>query len=176
MSNLLGGLPAQEPDRIIGLMHQFAADPRPQKIDLGVGVYRTEDGKTPIMRAVKEAERRLLDQQDTKGYVALSGDPAFRAAMADLVLGPDLPADLVAALATPGGTGAVRQGLELAVRANADATVWLSAPTWPNHWSIAEAMGLPVRVYRYYDSATGQLDRSGTMSPARAPSRSAIIP
>ncbi|WP_370541721.1 aromatic amino acid transaminase [Actibacterium sp. 188UL27-1] len=160
---MLAGLPAQEPDKIIRLMSMFAADDRPGKIDLGVGVYRTETGETPILKAVKTAEARLLDAQLTKGYTALSGDPAFHRAMADLVLGNSVPQGQIAALATPGGTGAVRQGLEMAIRANPDMTLWLSAPTWPNHPAIAAAMDVPVRTYRYYDPATGIADLSAML-------------
>ena len=158
MTALLGGLPAQEPDKIIRLMSMFAADKRPDKIDLGVGVYRTARGTTPVLAAVKAAERALLEEQQPKGYVALSGDPAFHAAMAELVLGNVVPPDQIAALATPGGTGAVRQGFEMAAHANPDLTLWLSAPTWPNHLAMAQAMSLPMRTYRYYDPSTGDID------------------
>lgn len=163
-ASLLAGLSPQEPDKILRLMAQFAADPRADKVDLGVGVYRDAAGHTPVMGAVAAAEAQLLQQQTTKTYVALEGDPAFHAAVRDLVLGDAVAADRVAALATPGGTGAVRHAFELAARANPDLTVWLPSPTWPNHTAIAAAMGLPMRTYRYYDADASGLDRTAMFS------------
>ncbi|MEE4120214.1 MAG: amino acid aminotransferase [Paracoccaceae bacterium] len=152
---------APEPDAILRLMHAFADDPRPEKIDLGVGVYRTEAGETPVMRAVKAAERRLWEEERSKGYVALAGDPAFLDAMRGLTLGDAVEGAHVAAAATPGGTGAVRQALELVRMTTPGATVWVSAPTWPNHLSILTAIGQPFRAYRYLDAESGGLDREG---------------
>ncbi|SFD02391.1 aromatic amino acid transaminase [Tropicimonas isoalkanivorans] len=152
---------APAPDPILRVMQEFAEDPRPDKVDLGVGVYRTADGRTPVMRAVKAAERRVLETQQTKGYVALAGDPAFHAALGGLVLGQAVAPDRLAALATPGGTGAVRQAFELIRTAKPDATVWTSAPTWPNHGAILDTLGMPRRSYRYYSPDTSELDRDG---------------
>ena len=103
----------QPADKILSLMAAFRADPREGKIDLGVGVYKDADGRTPVMRAVREAERRIWDEETTKTYTALAGDPAFSDAMVAMVLGDAVPRARVAAVATPGGTGAVRQGFEL---------------------------------------------------------------
>ena len=157
-------LKAPAPDKIIQLMALYAADTREGKVDLGVGVYRTADGRTPVMAAVKEAEARILAEQQTKSYVALSGDPAFHDAMRQLILAQTVSADRVAALATPGGTGAIRQVLELTKGINPDATIWLSNPTWPNHPSIVDYLGLKRSEYRYYDPQTGGLDRDGMMA------------
>jgi aromatic-amino-acid transaminase len=158
-------LAAPQPDKILRIMQEFADDPRPGKIDLGVGVYRTAEGTTPVMRAVREAERRVWETEQTKSYVALAGAPAFRAALADLVLGPALAGgDRLAAAATPGGTGAVRQALELVRRARPEATVWVSDPSWPNHTAILDTMGMRWRPYRYHDAATGGLDRDGMLA------------
>lgn len=161
MSPLLPRLPAQEPDKIIGLMGLYAADPRAEKVDLGVGVYRDATGRTPVMGAIKAAEARILEQQDSKGYLPMAGDPGFHRALGGLVLGAEAPWDRIAALGTPGGTGALRQALELAVRANPGLTVWMPDATWPNHPGIALAMGLPMRTYRYHDAAANGLDRAG---------------
>ncbi len=150
-----------EPDKILRLMAMFAADPRPGKVDLGVGVYRSPEGRTPVMTAVKAAERRIWEAQETKGYVGLSGDPAFLEAMRALILGDAAPPSRVAACATPGGTGAVRQVLEMTRRLTPDATVWLSDPTWPNHPAIVDHLEQPRRTYRYYDAETGGIDREG---------------
>src|SRR5918997_6461956 len=110
---MLDQLKDQPADKILSLMAAFRADPRDGKIDLGVGVYKDPEGCTPVMRAVREAEKRIWEQETTKTYTALAGDPAFSDAMVALVLGDAVPRTRVAAVATPGGTGAVRQGFEL---------------------------------------------------------------
>ena len=106
-------LQAQPADKILALMQMFRDDPRDTKIDLGVGVYKDADGRTPVMRSIKAAERRLVEEQDSKSYTGLAGDPAFADAMIDLVLGDSVARDTIAAVATPGGTGACRQAFEL---------------------------------------------------------------
>jgi len=147
-------LKPQPADKIIALMGQFRADPRPSKIDLGVGVYKDATGHTPVMRAVREAGRRLLESETTKTYTALAGEPAFHAAMAGLILGPGHDAGRLAAVATVGGTGAIRQALELLRRARPGFRVWLSDPTWPNHNAILAEMGIETLPYRYFDAET----------------------
>ena len=151
---MLGNLKPQAADKILALMGQFKADERAGKIDLGVGVYKDAGGLTPVMRAVKSAEQLLWQAETTKTYVALAGDPAFGAAMAGLILGPGYPGERLAAAATVGGTGAIRQALELIRLANPDATVWLSDPTWPNHPSIISYLGMKQATYRYFDPET----------------------
>ena len=152
------------PDKIIALMAQFRADPRTDKIDLGLGVYKDAAGRTPVMRAVKAAEARLLEQQETKAYVALTGDPDFVAGMADLALGPAVPAERLAGVQAPGGTGALHKLFELMKRASPGATVWMSDPTWPNHPAILAHLGIPARSYRYFDEATCGVDFAAMMA------------
>jgi aspartate aminotransferase len=152
------------PDKIIELMHIFKADPREDKVDLGVGVYKDASGRTPVMPAVKAAEARLLAEQDTKAYVGLLGDLGFVQAMAELALGEAVPAERLAGAQTPGGTGAIRQLFELVQRANPGATVWHSDPTWPNHPAILGHLGMPVRTYRYFDAGTRGVDFAGMMA------------
>ena len=164
---MLEALTPQPQDAILALMSAFREDPREAKIDLGVGVYRDAGGNTPIMRAVKAAERRIWEAQDTKVYTGLAGDPAFAAALRDLVLG-EAAADRVAVIATPGGTGAVHKGLELARMASPDLTVHLPDPTWPNHAAILRHLGIPVRTYRYFDAATGGVDVEGMLEDLAA--------
>ncbi|MGX9356335.1 amino acid aminotransferase [Roseobacteraceae bacterium S113] len=147
-------LQSQPADKILALMKAFREDPRPEKIDLGVGVYKDAEGRTPIMRAVKKAEQMLWDAQETKSYVGLVGDPAFADAMIDLILGDAVAREKVAAAATPGGTGAVRQCFEMAKMANPGLRVFVSDPTWPNHLSILKFMGIETHPYRYFDSET----------------------
>ena len=161
---MLENLIAQPADKILALMAAYRADPRDDKVDLGVGVYKDASGNTPIMRAVKEAERRILADQSSKAYTGLAGDPAFSAAMRDLVLGDSVAADRVAAVATPGGTGAIRQALELIKMAAPDATVWLSNPTWPNHPSIIKYLGMKMAEYTYFDSETRGVDFAGMLA------------
>jgi len=151
-------------DKIIALGQAFREDPRETKIDLGVGVYKNAQGVTPVMRAVKTAEKRLWEEETTKAYTALAGDPAFTGAMAGLVLGDAVSRDNVATLATPGGTGAVRQAFDLVRMANPDARVFVSDPTWPNHLSILAYLGMEVVNYRYFDSTTCAVDFDGMMA------------
>ncbi len=164
---MLENLTAQPADKILALMAAYKADPRHDKVDLGVGVYKDASGNTPVMRAVKEAERRILADQSTKAYTGLAGDPAFGAAMRDLVLGDTVPAERVAAVATPGGTGAIRQALELIRMAAPGATVWLSNPTWPNHPSIIKYLGMKMAEYTYFDSVTRDVDFDGMLTDLR---------
>ncbi|MGC9369489.1 MAG: aromatic amino acid transaminase [Paracoccaceae bacterium] len=155
---MLAPLPQQPEDQILKLMRLYAEDPRPGKIDLGVGVYRNAQGKTPVMRAVKAAERQLWEDQQTKGYTGLAGDPGFHDAMAGLVLGNGLDRARVAAAASVGGTGALHTAAELIRAATPQARIWLPDPTWPNHAPIIDHVGLARRGYRYFDAATGASD------------------
>ncbi|ABG30603.1 aspartate/tyrosine/aromatic aminotransferase [Roseobacter denitrificans] len=157
-------LKARPADGILALMQMFKDDPRDNKIDLGVGVYKDATGLTPIMRAVKAAEHTLWETQDSKVYTGLAGDPAFSDAMVALVLGSAVPRDAVASVATPGGTGAVRQAFELIRMARPDARVFVSDPTWPNHVSILNYLGMEVVRYRYFDSETRGVDFDGMMA------------
>jgi aromatic-amino-acid transaminase len=161
---MLENLTAQPADKILALVAKFKADPRTDKVDLGVGVYKDATGNTPVMRAVKKAERRILEDQSTKAYTGLAGDPAFGAVMKDLVLGDSVPDARVAAIATPGGTGAIRQALELIRIAAPKATVWLSNPTWPNHPSIIKYLGMKMAEYRYFDNDTRGVDFDGMIA------------
>ncbi|MEJ6396896.1 amino acid aminotransferase [Yoonia sp. 208BN28-4] len=161
---MLENLTAQPADKILALMAAYRADPRDTKVDLGVGVYKDASGNTPVMRAVKEAERRIVADQSTKAYTGLAGDPAFGDAMIDLLLGDTIARDRIAAVATPGGTGAIRQALELIKMAAPDATVWLSDPTWPNHPSIIKYLGMASKTYRYFDTDTRNVDFDAMMA------------
>ena len=158
---MFDALKPQVQDKILTLMQMYRDDPRKDKIDLGVGVYKDATGLTPVMRAVKAAERRLWEVETTKTYTGLAGDPAFNAAMVRLILGADVPA---AAVATPGGTGAIRQGFELIRMAAPEAVVWLSNPTWPNHPSILNYLEMKTAEYRYFDAASGGLDVPGMLA------------
>jgi aspartate aminotransferase len=156
-------LKEQPADKILALMQKYKEDPRESKIDLGVGVYKNAEGLTPVMRAVKTAEQQLWERETTKSYVGLVGDPQFSDVMVDLVLSDSVARGNVAAAATPGGTGAVRQAFELLKMANPDVRVFVSDPTWPNHLSILKYLDLPVVPYRYFNSETRGVDFAGMM-------------
>lgn len=157
-------LKAQPQDKILQLIAMFRDDPRSTKIDLGVGVYKDATGLTPVMRAVKAAEKKLWETETTKTYTGLAGEPAYNAALSGMILGDAVPTDRIASIATPGGTGAIRQALELIRLATPDATVWISNPTWPNHPSIIKFLGMSMAEYRYFDAATRGVDFVGLMA------------
>ena len=141
----------------------YRDDPRSTKIDLGVGVYKDATGLTPVMRAVKAAEKKLWETETTKTYTGLAGEPAYNAALSSMILGTAVATDRIASIATPGGTGAIRQALELIRLATPEATVWISNPTWPNHPSIIKFLGMKMDEYRYFDAATRGVDFAGLM-------------
>ena len=157
-------LKPQPEDKIIKLIGMYAADPRDQKLDLGVGVYKDAEGNTPVMKAVKKAEARLLETQETKKYVGLLGNLDFVDAMRELVLGDSVDAARVTGAQEPGGTGAIRQIFELIQMAEPEATVWISNPSWPNHEAILNHLGMKVGKYRYFDEATCGVDFDGMMA------------
>ncbi|RUV91369.1 aspartate/tyrosine/aromatic aminotransferase [Mesorhizobium sp. M1A.F.Ca.IN.022.07.1.1] len=142
-------------DKILALIGLYHADTRPGKVDLGVGVYKDRNGRTPVMRAVREAEKRLLAGQDTKTYLGLAGDIGFNAAMIRLAFGDNADHSRIRAAQAPGGSGALRLVAELLQRTRPGATVWLSDPTWPNHQPVMRAAGLQVRDYPYFDAVSG---------------------
>ena len=155
---MLEALNPQPQDKILQLIALYREDKRTTKIDLGVGVYKDPTGLTPVMRAVKAAEKKLWEVETTKTYTGLAGEPAYNAALVKMILGET---DRAASVATPGGTGAIRQALELVKLATPGATVWLSAPTWPNHPSIIKFLGMKMAEYRYFDATTCGVDFAG---------------
>jgi len=160
---MLENLTQQPPDKILALGAIFRADERTDKIDLGIGVYKDANGYTPIMRAVKKAEQMLWNTETSKSYTALIGDGAFHKAMADLVLGDSVSPDRMAFAHAPGGTGAIRQILELIKVASPEATVWMSNPTWPNHPAMVKGVGIPMQTYTYLDPETRTVDFDGML-------------
>tara|TARA_R100001244_G_scaffold44516_3_gene40407 strand:+ start:8151 stop:9344 length:1194 start_codon:yes stop_codon:yes gene_type:complete len=138
-------------DPILGLMDAFRADRNPAKLDLGVGVYKDAQGLTPIPRAVKLAEQRLVESETTKSYIGGHGDPLFGSLLSQLILGADSPllAERAGATQTPGGTGALRLCADFIAHCLPGRGIWLSDPTWPIHESIFAAAGLRVGHYPY---------------------------
>jgi len=152
---LFQNLTPRPPDPLLELIKLFAEDPRPEKIDLGIGVYRDEAGCTPVFKAVKEAEAALQQTQTTKSYVGPEGDRRFVALLRDLAFGKELSERLggrMIGLQTPGGTGALRLAADVAVKAHARRVI-LGLPAWTNHAPIFNAAGLSIHTYDYFDAA-----------------------
>ena len=147
----LADLPPVESDALLALIALCNADPRPEKIDVGVGVFRGGAGNTPILRVMKAAEQRLVDTQETKAYLGVSGDERFTDLLRPIVLGHHANDEQIGGLQTPGGCGALRLGFELIARANPAAKVFLGTPSWPNHAPIVRGVSLDVVEYPYYD-------------------------
>lgn len=162
-------------DKILALIGLYRADTRPGKVDLGVGVYKDRDGRTPVMRAVREAEKRLLASQDTKTYLGLAGDTGFNTAMIKLAFGETADLSRVRAAQAPGGSGALRLVAELLQRSRPGATVWLSDPTWPNHLPVMRAAGLQVREYPYFDAASGAVRFDDMLAALRAANSGDVV-
>ena len=153
-------------DAILGLIQAFKDDPNPDKVDLGVGVYRDEDGSTPIMRAVKAAEQRLVDTEATKAYIGSHGDPDYGRHVLETVLGTDsavLADNRASATQSPGGTGALRLAADFIAAQLPGKSIWLSNPTWPNHKGVFGAAGLDMQFYPYVD-ADNRLDFDGMLA------------
>ena len=149
------------PDPILGLNAAFKADNNPKKVDLGIGVYKDEKGNTPVMRAVKEAEKLILNSQLTKAYVGPKGALAYNEAVAELILGATLKAGLGGrriTMQTPGGCGGLRIAAEFIARASSGATIWVSDPTWANHKPLIGSSGLKFKSYPYYNYETHSVD------------------
>lgn len=149
MFQSLQPLPA---DAILGLIAEHREDPRSQKIDLGVGVYRNAEGETPVLDAVKQAEQRVLDAQVTKAYLGTAGDPGFNTAMQALTFGASDTAERVRTLQAPGGSGSLRVAASLILRARPDAALWVGDPTWANHVPLLGGAGLTLKTHPYYDT------------------------
>ncbi len=148
-------------DPILGLTETFKADPNPDKINLSVGVYKDANGQTPVLKSVKEAERRVLEQEDSKGYLPMTGEPAYCARVQEIMFGEDheIIAEKRAVTAQcPGGTGALRIVGDYLHVLHPSASLWLSDPTWANHGTIFGAAGLNCEKYSYRDPKTNGLD------------------
>jgi aspartate aminotransferase len=147
-------------DSILGLMAAFRADTDPHKVDLGVGVYRNDQGDTPVLQAVRKAEQAVLARQTTKSYVAAAGNPGFNQAMERLVFGAEHPAltsGRIRTIESTGGCGALRLGAELIRAASPDSVVHVSTPTWANHIPLLSGCGMKLERYPYFDPTTGGL-------------------
>ena len=160
---MLEQLQQQPPDKILALMQTFKEDPRANKLDLGIGVYKNENGQTPIINAVKKAEKILWEQETTKSYTKLTGDSDFQTVMKELIFSDCVSEDIISTAHTPGGTGAIRQAFELIRLASPNSKIWISNPTWPNHISILKFLNIPYSEYVYFDKETCELNFDGMM-------------
>jgi len=164
---MFNALSARPPDAIMALMEMCKADTNPNKIDLGVGVYKTADGATPIMRAVKSAEQLWWKEEETKTYVSTTGNADFRRDLLSVILGDDLIQTYdgrIASSQAAGGSGALRMAAEILYGVNPDATVWVSTPTWANHIPLISSAGFKIEKYPYYNRKTLGVDFDDMLS------------
>ena len=163
----LSDLPDVQSDSLLALIGLANADPRAEKIDVGVGVFRDGAGRTPILKVIKEAERRLLETQSTKAYLGSAGDRRFAELIRTILLGEHANDERIAGVQTPGGCGALRLGFELIAAANPQARVFVGTPTWPNHPPIIRSVGLEMVEYTHYDPAESKIRFDEVMSALR---------
>ncbi|PKP72601.1 MAG: aromatic amino acid aminotransferase [Alphaproteobacteria bacterium HGW-Alphaproteobacteria-6] len=164
-SPLFTGLTDQAADGLLALMLAYRADDRPGKLDLGIGVYRDDSGTTPVMAAVKAAERILVDTQPTKVYLGVDGDTGYVQRLAAIPLGAERVRDeRLIGMQTPGGTGALRLAAELVAANTAPRRVWIGTPTWPNHVPIFRAAGVAIAEHPFYDPLSQSLDLDGMIA------------
>jgi aromatic-amino-acid transaminase len=155
---LFDRLQEQKSDSLLQLIALCEADPRPDKIDVGVGVYRDSVGNTPILRAVKKAERLLWERQQTKAYLGSQGDARFTELIRPIVFGEAAAGDdRIVGLQTPGGCGALRLGADLVTKANPGSRIFVGQPTWPNHGPLIECAGVEMVPHPYYDPASRRI-------------------
>ena len=163
-------------DAILGLIAEHRDDSRPEKIDLGVGVYRNAAGVTPVLDVVKTAERQLLETQDSKAYIGTAGAPSFNTAMQALTFGSSAPVERLMTIQTPGGSGSLRVAAGLMQRARPDATVWVSDPTWANHVPLLAGAGLNLKPYPYYDAQNHSIKVDAMLAALReAPAGDVVL-
>ena len=165
-------------DPILGLNEQFAADPRTDKVNLGVGVYTDEDGKLPLLACVQQAEQALLETRQPRGYLPIDGIAAYDQAVRELVFGTDsepLASQRVATVQAVGGTGALRIGADFLKRLTPDAGVLISDPSWENHRALFTQAGFAVSSYRYYSSSAPGLDFDGMLADLQAAPANTIV-
>ncbi|GAA4430326.1 amino acid aminotransferase [Bremerella cremea] len=166
------------PDSILGLNEAFRNDPNPEKINLSVGVYKDEKGVTPVLKCVKEAEKRLLENENTKSYLPIDGRPGYTKAVRELLFGADhevLTSNRAVTVQSPGGTGALRVAGDFLADSFPGRALWLSQPTWPNHPNIFTAAGVPLKTYPYFDKATNGLAFDAMMDALKGASKGDIV-
>ena len=156
--NLFDEIPAAKAPKILQLLQDFSVDPRINKMDLGIGVYKDETGITPVLKSVKKAEVILVEQQKTKAYIGLAGDLVFCDLASRLVIGEEIDRKRINAIQTPGGSTALRVLYDLVFDISPNSTIWLPSPTWDNHPPTIKAAGFRSDYYRYFNPKTQNID------------------
>ncbi|HET9960136.1 MAG TPA: amino acid aminotransferase [Polyangiaceae bacterium] len=178
-SSIFSQIPLAPADPILGLTEAFQADTNPKKVNLGVGVYQDAQGKVPVLRVVREAERRWYEKEESKTYLPIDGVPAYNKAVAGLLFGNDSPliaAGRVVTAQALGGTGALKLGADFLRRFLPEAELWLSRPSWENHRAVFESAGFKVNEYPYYDPKTNGLDFAAMRASLnQLPARSVVL-
>jgi aspartate/tyrosine/aromatic aminotransferase len=170
ISHRFGSLSTAPPDAILGLTEAFSADPNPNKMNLSVGVYKDATGQTPILKCVKLAEQRLLEEEATKGYLPISGLPEYCNQVRDLIFGDSIDASRVAVMQTPGGTGALRVAAGFLASQLGPIRLWTPNPTWANHAPVFASEGVPMETYRYLAADRTSFDFEGMLEDLRTKS------
>ena len=178
MSSLFATVEMAPRDPILGLNEQFATDPNPAKVNLGVGVYYDENGKLPLLKCVQEAEKLMMEAPKARGYLPIDGIADYDKAVQSLVFGADsavLKAGRVATVQALGGTGGLKLGADFLKRLKPDATVLISDPSWENHRALFESAGFPVKTYPYYDAARRDIDFDAMLAGLKAAAAGSIV-
>lgn len=165
-------------DPILGITEKYNADSRPQKVNLGVGVYQDDSGKLPLMRCVEVAEQRLAERPKPRGYLPIDGLGSYDTDVKELVFGagsPLLAADRVVTVQALGGTGALKLGADFLRRVNPEARVLISTPSWENHYALFTRAGFEVGYYRYYDAEARGVDFAGMLADLNAAEAGTIV-
>jgi len=172
---LFESLQAMPADAILGLIAEHRDDPRPNKIDLGVGVYRNAAGETPVLNTVKKAEHRLVGTQTSKAYIGTAGDATFNAAMQAMTFADAVPDDRLVTIQTPGGSGSLRVAAGMILRAKENTTTWASEPTWANHEPLLGGAGLQLKSYPYYDTSHHVIHIDAMLDALRAAPKGDVV-
>ena len=178
MSSLFDAVEMAPRDPILGLNEQFAADPNPNKVNLGVGVYYDENGKLPLLGCIRAAEEAMAKALQARGYLPIDGIAAYDTATQELVFGADSPArreGRVATVQAVGGTGALKIGADLLQRMRPDACVLISNPSWENHRALFEGAGFEVETYPYYDATKQGVDFAAMLAALSAAPAGTIV-
>jgi aspartate aminotransferase len=165
---LFESLQSMPADAILGLIAEHSDDPRAEKIDLGVGVYRNAAGITPVLNSVKKAERRLVDTQESKAYIGTAGDATFNAAVQELTFADSVADERLVTIQAPGGSGSLRVAAGILLRARENVSVWLGEPTWANHVPLLGGAGLDLKSFSYYDTKRHVIEFDAMLDELRA--------
>lgn len=175
VTRMFSQLPEPQQDPILSLSIAYRNDNRPDKVDLGIGVYRNSRGDTPIMQAVEIAQKQLADSQVTKAYVGLAGNEEFNQSMLTLLLGNSAAIERASVIQTPGASGGLRMLADLIYSTQPNATVWVSNPSYVNHQPVMEAAGLQVKHYSYFDEATKQVNEDKMLSDLKQVKKGDVV-